>query len=251
MRSSLFGLREARGYAPPRLAFLTRQPFAHRGLHGHGIVENSQASFRAAIAEGHGIELDVQPAVDGTPFVFHDATLDRLTKERGRVAERQPDELRRIALAETDETLATLARTLTLVAGRTPVLVEIKSEAPLREALCRAVARVLQGYRGEAAIMSFDPRVPGWFAANAPNVVRGLVLTEHGRGGLRGRIERIVSLWRARPEFLAYDVRDLPARAARAARERGLPVLTWTVRSVEDHLRAARFADQPIYERLA
>ena len=44
--------------------FLTR-PLAHRGLHGPGVPENSMAAFRAAVAQGYGIELDVQPAADG------------------------------------------------------------------------------------------------------------------------------------------------------------------------------------------
>ena len=71
--------------APDRVAFLKAQPFAHRGLHGGGVVENSRAAFRAAIALGHGIETDVQAARDGEAMVFHDATLDRLTMVTGEV----------------------------------------------------------------------------------------------------------------------------------------------------------------------
>ena len=46
-------------------------PFAHRGLHGGGRIENSRAAFAAAIEAGHGIELDVQASArrrgDGLP----------------------------------------------------------------------------------------------------------------------------------------------------------------------------------------
>lgn len=50
-------------------AFLTT-PVAHRGLHGPGIPENSLAAAQAAIDAGYGIELDIQPARDGTPRCF-------------------------------------------------------------------------------------------------------------------------------------------------------------------------------------
>jgi glycerophosphoryl diester phosphodiesterase len=96
--------------------------------------------------------------------------------------------------------------------------------------------------------MSFNPEVPRWFAAHAPRVVRGLVVTENGKRGLRGRFERAFALWRSRAQFLAYDVRDLPSRFAKARRKRGIPVFTWTVRSDEDHDRAALHADQIIFE---
>jgi hypothetical protein len=114
--------------------------------------------------------------------------------------------------------------------------------------LCLAVHYELEGYRGPVAVMSFNPLVGQWFAAHAPRMVRGLVLSEQGRRGLRGRMLRRLALWRARPDFLAYDVRDLPSRFAEAQRRRGLPLLSWTVRTAEHEQLARRCADQPIYE---
>ena len=88
--------------APPpeadRVAFLGGQPYAHRGLHGGAIVENSRAAFRAAIEGGFGIELDVQAAHGGEPFVFHDATLERLTDATGALWDRVGHELDAIRL---------------------------------------------------------------------------------------------------------------------------------------------------------
>jgi glycerophosphoryl diester phosphodiesterase len=53
----------------------------------------------------------------------------------------------------------------------------------------------------------------------------------------------------SRPQFLAYSVHDLPAAPALLARTLfGLPLLTWTVRSDDDRQRAARWADQIIFE---
>jgi glycerophosphoryl diester phosphodiesterase len=252
MPSSPFALPD-RLLAPPpeakRVAFLSGQPFAHRGLHGHGRIENSRAAFRAAIEAGHGIECDVQASRDGEVFVFHDYVLDRLTDAAGLVSERQAWELDAIGLTGTDETLPRLSEILALVAGRAPLLIEVKTKARRAGPFCLAIRRVLEGYGGPVAIMSFNPEVARWFALHAPGVVRGLVVTEEDKRGFRGRIERHWSLWRARPDFLAYDIRDLPSRFATAQRSRGIPVLTWTVRTQAQEETARRHADQIIHER--
>lgn len=234
--------------AERRVAFLRDRRFAHRGLHGSGRVENSRAAFRAAIERGDGIECDVQMSVDGTAFVFHDATLDRLTGEHGMLATLPAGSIGRVLLKGTDETIPSLEEMLALVGGRVPLLIEIKAPEALVGRLCLAVRRALEGYRGPVAVMSFNPQVGRWFSDHAPRITRGLVITEEGKQGLRGRSERHLALWRARPDFLAYDVRDLPSRFATAQRERGVPVLTWTVRGAAAEAVASDHADAPIYE---
>lgn len=231
-----------------RLAFLARQPFAHRGLHGGEIVENSRAAFAAAIAEGHGIELDVQAARNGEAFVFHDETLERLTTESGNFADRPGDELDRILLKGTSETIPRLSEVLDLVAGRAPILIEVKTPGAFVGALCRSVRNALEAYDGEAAVMSFNPAVGRWFRQHASQHMRGLVVTEQEEGRM-GKIKRHLSLWQAKPDFLAYDIRDLPSRFANRQRARGLKVLTWTVRTVEQRKTASVHADQMIYEK--
>jgi glycerophosphoryl diester phosphodiesterase len=241
--------------APPppesRVAFLKAQPFAHRGLHGRGVVENSQAAFRAAVAIRHGIELDVQAARDGEAMVFHDATLNRLTDATGDVSARTPAELARVKLKGTTESLVQLADVLKIVGGRVPVLVEVKTGDTRNTPLCLSVRRALEGYRGDVGVMSFNPLVVAWFRENAPRVVRGLVVTEEGKRNLKGGFERWASMAKAKPDFLAYDVRDLPSKFATAARARGLAVLTWTVRNAEAERRAFAHADETIYEKPA
>ncbi|MEY4472283.1 MAG: hypothetical protein RL671_587 [Pseudomonadota bacterium] len=236
---------------PAKVGWLGQCGYAHRGLHGAGLPENSPAAFAAAIARGMGIECDIQLSSDGQAMVFHDATLDRLTAEQGRLADRSAAELGRIKLTAGDDTIPTLRQLLDQVAGKVPLLIEIKSPKGKPEripALCMSVRRVLEGYQDPHAIMSFDPRIVRWFAAHSPLTVRGLVVTEENDKALPGMVRRYLSLWHARPDFLAYDVRDLPSRFAAAQRRRGLPVTTWTVRSPECRERAAAHADAPIAE---
>lgn len=223
------------------------KPFAHRGLHGAGRAENSRAAFEAAIAAGHGIELDVQASADGEAMVIHDFALERLTEGCGAVRSLPAADLRRIRLKGTDETIPTLAEILALIGGRAPLLIEVKSPDRRVAALIRAAAAALVGYPGPAAVMSFNPEIGRWLARYAPERLRGLVVSEAGKRW-RGMAGRQFALWRARPDFLAYDIRDLPSRFAEARRERGMKVLTWTVRTLADRARAAEHADQIIYE---
>jgi glycerophosphoryl diester phosphodiesterase len=239
---------DARPAEGRRIGRLAASPFAHRGLHGRGRIENSRAAFAAALAKGHGIELDVQASVDGHAMVFHDYELDRLTDESGRLDERTAAELRRVRLKGSDETIPTLPEVLELIGARVPLLIEVKSPDGVVAPLCLSVRRALEGYRGPVGVMSFNPEVGRWFAAHAPRVTRGLVITEHGKKSLRGWLERRWSLWRASPDFLAYDVRAFPSRFARSVRRRGLPVFTWTVRNARDAKVGRTNADQIIFE---
>lgn len=229
------------------LRALIAKPFAHRGLHGPGRIENSRAAFEAAISAGDGIELDVQASRDGKAVVFHDYELGRLTDRPERVCVFALAEIERIRLRDSEETIAGLAEILRLIAGRAPLLIEVKAPGRDVDALSRAVAAALSGYHGSVAVMSFNPEVGRWFARHAPERLRGLVVTEQKKG-LRGLWERPFASWRAKPDFLAYDIRDLPSRFAERARAKGVKVLTWTCRSLADRARAAEHADQIIYE---
>jgi glycerophosphoryl diester phosphodiesterase len=227
-----------------RLDALFAKPFAHRGLHGRGILENSRAAFRAAIQAGHGIELDVQATEIGEAIVFHDYALDRLTDEQGCVADLSIEQARAIRLRSSEETIPTLEEVLHLIDGRAPLLIEVKTKSPAYYQLCHWIEGCLQQYSGPVGVMSFNPRVGAWFARHYPERLRGLVVTEEGIPR-RGRLKRRLSLWWSRADFLAYDIRDLPSAFAAAS---GLKIGTWTVRTEAQRATAAQHADQIIYE---
>ncbi|WP_246021726.1 glycerophosphodiester phosphodiesterase family protein [Alteraurantiacibacter aquimixticola] len=230
-------------------AWLGSVTYAHRGLHEEGVAENSTAAFAGAIARGLGIECDVRRSKDGQAIVFHDATLERLTNRQGRLDDLPVGEITQIALRDGGGTIPTLRDMLDQVVGQVPLLLEIKSDKGRDiEVLCRAVRRDLEGYHGPVAVMSFDPRVGRWFARKAPAIVRGLVVTEQDKRTWQAAVERHVSLWTSRAQFLAYDIRDLPGAFPARQRRRGLPLLTWTVKSPALRERAAAHADAPIAE---
>jgi glycerophosphoryl diester phosphodiesterase len=238
---------------PQRVGWLREHEYAHRGLHGPGIPENSLTAFAAALGRGMGIECDVQLSADGKAMVFHDWELDRLTGETGQVVDRTSAELARLELIGSADTIPALGDLLDLVDGGQPLLIEVKSRRDYDPIpLCRSVHESLEAYQGPHAVMSFDPRVARWFMRHktkaARETLRGLIVTEEHMPAISKGARLHGALWLARPDFLAYDVRDFPSHFATSQRKRGLPVLTWTVRTPALREVAGQNADAPIAE---
>jgi glycerophosphoryl diester phosphodiesterase len=243
----------------PKRDWLTARPVAHRGLHDAraGVIENTPSAFEAAVAGGYGIECDVQLSRDGEAIVHHDFALGRLTEGSGPLAALTAAELKIVAFRDTRDRMITLGELCDLIGGRVPLIVEIKSRFDGDLALTRRVAEVLTGYAGPAAAMSFDPALVALLRAIAPALTRGIVAERHYDhaewAGLppfkKWQLAHLAHAHRTRPHFIAWSVKDLPSLAPFVARRVfGLPLLTWTVRSDDDRRRAARFADQAIFE---
>lgn len=229
--------------------WLTRWEYAHRGLHKAGVPENSLAAAEGAIAAGMGIECDIQRSRDDHPMVFHDWELERLAGAAGSTEGFVADELETLSLLGTDQHPLRLATFLAVVAGRVPLLIEIKSRRGYDvEFTCLRVARLLADYTGVHAVMSFDPRVARWFRAHSPETLCGLVMREDEHGHTQTGWQRRLALWIAKPDFLAYHVAALPSRWVAGLRAKGMPVLTWTVNSPETRARALTHADALIAE---
>lgn len=242
----------------PALDWLTARPIAHRGLHdGSGAIENTATAFTAAIAGGYGVECDLQISADGEAMVHHDDTLGRLTEGGGRLADLSAAELKTVRFKQTSDRILTLAELCDLVAGRATLVLELKSRFDGDRRLVERAASVLAAYRGPVAAMSFDPAMVELLRHTAPRLTRGIVAERHYAHHEWDRIPRPQKLRLAfllhapltRPQFVAYGIRDLPALAPFVARTVfGLPLLTWTVRSEAERARAARWADQVIFE---
>jgi len=239
----------------PGLNWLIARPVAHRGLHdaAAGVIENTPSAFAAAIAGNYAIECDLQISADGEAMVHHDDALGRLTEGSGRLDAMSAAELRRIPFRATADRMISLGDLCELVAGRVTLVIEMKSRFDGERRLVDRAAQVLSNYAGPVALMSFDPAQIAQLRALAPRLPRGIVAESRYRDHLSSRTKGALAYVRgalgARPQFIAYGVKDLPAAAPWLARALfGLPLLTWTVRSEEDRARAARWADQMIFE---
>ncbi len=208
--------------------------FAHRGLHTRdkSIPENSLPAFERAAHEGYGIELDVQLSKDGQVVVFHDDTLDRVCGVHARVDEKTWAELQELRLCGTEYGIPLFSEVLNTVRGRGPLIVELKSGRRNRE-LCEKTYALLQNYRGEACIESFNPFIVAWFRFHARDLVRGQLasptrtyLDSMGRGRAFLLSHCLLNCF-SRPQFIAYKIGYRPP-TVRLAEQLGAMKVGWT-----------------------
>lgn len=236
-----------------------RRPIAHRGLHSadRGIIENTSSAVQAAVDKNYAIEVDIRLAGDGEVMVFHDAALDRLTDGTGPLSSMSARQLRRIPFKNTNDRMQSLGELFDLVAGRTPLVLEIKSDWQIREPLVIRIAAVIAAYQGPVSVMSFDPHLIAAYRAKDEKTPRGLVAERfdnmdywHGLSHWqRFKLRHLLAARFAYPNFIAYDVNALPAIAPWLGQVLfGWPLLTWTVRTPEQRRIAQRWADAMIFE---
>lgn len=236
----------------PEAEALLHVPFAHRGLHGEGVPENSLSAFRAAAEAGVGIELDVQLSSDGVLMVFHDETLVRMTGKEGKVSDYTCAALREMHLGESGDTVPTFADVLALVSGRVPLLVEVKYHNRIGET-CEKTAALLDAYAGAYLIESFHPMAVRWFAKNRPAVVRGQLSSAACKRKLTPSnfmVDSMILNFLSRPDFIAYSVNDKKHFPFLLAKLWHPYTVAWTVRT-EAQLAAAKSFDQIIFENIS
>ncbi|MEM7296337.1 MAG: glycerophosphodiester phosphodiesterase family protein [Pseudomonadota bacterium] len=240
------------------VGFLDR-PFAHRGLHGLGAPENSVEAIQAAIEAGYGIEIDVQLSADGVAIVFHDYELRRLTGIEGWMRKTASSEVSDLTLLGGSSAPPMLSDALSLIAGRVPLLVEIKDQdgrlgreiGPLE----KAVAAALGEYAGPVAVMSFNPHSMAEMARLAPEVPRGLVTDPFEAhdwllvpAARRQELAEIPDAARVGASFVSHNRAHLSAAAVAKAKAAGLAICCWTVRSEAEAREARVVADQITFE---
>ncbi len=242
-------------------AFLNT-PLTHRALHNvaRGRPENSRAAITAAIDAGYGIEIDVQLSSDGAAMVFHDYDLKRLAHDSGPIQQRSAADLGRVILRGNDEGIPTLSEVLDLVAGRVPLLIEIKDQDGIMGAnvgrLEQAVARAIERYDGPIAVMSFNPNSVQQMAIHAPKVARGIVSSAYTPEdwpllpkGTRDRLRDIPDFDTVRASFISHEVEDLDAPRVAELKASGVDILCWTVKSEAQEVEARKVADNITFEQ--
>jgi glycerophosphoryl diester phosphodiesterase len=261
-------------------AWLTERPIAHRGLHDarRGVIENTLPAAEAAIAGGFAIECDVQMSADEEVFVFHDESLDRLTDAQGPLLELSAPAIRRARFARPGAAsprslppavvvtpfIPTFGEFLSLVAGRTPIICELKSRFDGDWRIADRIAALAAGYEGPLAFKSFDPDLVAYLRLRWPRlgppsrpcpvgVVAEASYDGPGWAILTAEQKRDCESFehrsRSEPDFLSWNVDDLPHRTPFFEKElHGLPVMAWTVRTKVQREAAGKWADQIVFE---
>jgi glycerophosphoryl diester phosphodiesterase len=239
--------------------WLTATPIAHRGLHDRasGVIENTISAARAAIEKGFAIECDVQLSSDGDVFVFHDDALERLTNASGDFKIFSKTEIGSLSLKGTSDHIPTLSEFLDVIAGRVPLICEIKSRFDGSIAAVQRVAEVIASYEGPIALKSFDPIMVEATAHHAPDRPRGFIGEsvyddpewDFLSAEQKKDFATLQSLDAMKLDFLSWYIKDLDHPTPQLARgSLGLPIMSWTVRTADQRIKAQRYADQIVFE---
>lgn len=241
-----------------------RLPVAHRAYHSRvdRRPENSPAAVRAAVDAGYAIEIDVQLSRDGVAMVFHDEEMERLTGQPGLLCDRTAAELSAIALLNADDGIPTLAQVLAIVAGRVPLLIELKDQTMVMGEtdgrLETAVADALRGYSGDVAVMSFNPHCMAHMARLAPHIARGITTSAYDHADwaplapdICDRLRDIPDYDRVGASFISHQGDDLGRPRVRELKSQGAAILCWTIRTPQQEAMARQLADNVTFEGYA
>lgn len=233
--------------------------YAHRGYHDKPTIpENSMAAFRRAAENLYGAELDVHLMADGNLAVIHDASLKRTAGADVFIEDLTAEDLAQYRLEGTEERIPLLEEVLALFEGKTPLIVELKPERGNHGALTAATVALLDQYRVNYCIESFDPRCLLWLKKHRPDIVRGQLcenFLRHGDGAPQGRL----TLWAlgnlllnflTRPDFIAYRYEDRRCGAVRICRRLfRVQEINWTITTREEMRDAEKLGNLVIFER--
>ena len=232
------------------------RPYAHRGLWGGELPENSLGAFRAAADKGFAIELDIHLSADGVVMVFHDNTLKRMCGREGKLCDFTAAELGKMPLNGIEtECIPTLAEVLEAVGGRVPLLIELKGENGNTD-LVPAALKVLEGYQGLWCMESFNPLLLRAVKKHAPHVVRGLLCTnmpkekKDGSKLLNFALGAHLLNFLCRPAFLAFD-KKYPGRLGLRVGIKlfGAAPVVYTVTNEESYNAYLKAGIAPIFDR--
>jgi glycerophosphoryl diester phosphodiesterase len=229
--------------------------YAHRGLHGPGIPENSMLAFRKALEGGYGIEFDVHLMKDGNLAIIHDSSLKRTAGADVLIEDLTVEDLENYRLEGTDEKIPLFSEVLALYNGKAPLIIELKAHgnhAALSEAVCNA----MEGYEGVYCMESFDPRVVQWLRKNRPEIIRGQ-LAENFLKVKQNPLNIVLKFimtnhlmnFLTMPDFVAYKFADRNTLGTRICRKFWkLQGVSWTIRTQEDYDTAVKEGWIPIFE---
>lgn len=216
--------------------------YAHRGLHGKDIPENSLAAFSRAAKHGFGAELDVRLTKSGELIVFHDANLRRMTGFAGASEDLTAEQRKNLRLKSSQEHIPLLSEVLPIFEGRTPLILELKSSHGNHAELARRVCELLVGFpRLKFCIESFDPRVLRWLRKHRPDIVRGQLT--YGSA-----LNLSLNFW-TKPHFVACKFEDRNSLVMRICRRLwGVREIFWTITTAADAKIAIESGANIIFE---
>lgn len=221
---------------PIKSKMLHEAMYAHRGYHNSeiGIPENTMAAFKEAVDRGFGIEFDINLSKDGKAVIMHDNSLKRMCGVDVNITDSVYEDIKAIKIGGTEQTIPLLSDILNLVDGRVPLLVELKTVGKNYAKLCEVVFLLLDDYKGDYCVESFDPRVLMWMKKHRPSVVRGQLACHISSKSVHGKkavlLSNLMMNFLSRPHFVAYKFAERNNLSLKINRLAGAFVYYWTIR---------------------
>lgn len=234
----------------PDCAFLAMFKYAHRGLHGGKIYENTLPAFEAAVQNGYGIELDIQLSADKVPMVFHDDNLSRFFAEDTKISSLTVEEIKKYKFPDTEDTIPTLEEVLDAVNGKVPLLIELKGRTKDTE-ICEYFTEIIDNYAGNFAVQSFNPFYLRWMKNHRPQFVRGQLAEskyENVNFVFAFALSNLLVNFLSRPDFISYGYKKAKTLSLKLNKLLGAATLAWTVRDAETEEKCGKNFDTVIFE---
>ena len=229
--------------------------YVHRGLFDNesDAPENSLLAIKKAVAAGYGIEFDVQLSKDDIPVVFHDASLKRICGIDRKVWDYTLEELQKMSLAKSKETMPTFESVLAAVDGKVPLIIEYKMDRADTK-VCVLGNELLKNYQGTYCVESFHPMAVRWYKKHRPDVMRGQLCEEYWKynnnlsKALAYFLGYLLSNFMTRPDFIAYKHQDAKNISRRICTGLGALPVCFTVKNQEEYDNAKKYFQLIIFD---
>ena len=215
------------------LDFLENIKIAHRGLWNCEYPEISIGAFERAIDKGITIEFDIHLLKDDTLVVFHDDNLKRMTNKDILLKTCTYNDIKDIKLNNSNYHIPTLEEVLNLVDGKIMIDIELKTDVDGFR-ICEVLTKYLDKYKGKFIVKSFNPFYIWWFRMYRPEFIRGLLVSKLKKKKLNNFFKyALYNMWfnfLAKPDFIAFNFKNLPNKRIEKLRKRNIPILLFTVK---------------------
>ena len=168
------------------------------------------------------------------------------------------EELKQYRLEGTQEQIPLLEEVLPLFQGKTPLIIELKAERGNHAQLAEATCTMLDRFRVNYCIESFDPRCILWLKKHRPLIIRGQLSEQFLRHGESGGGHGKLTMWllgnlltnvATQPDFIAYRFSDRENLCLRLCHKvYHVQEVNWTIRAKEEMEAAEQAGNLVIFE---
>ena len=210
----------------------------HRGVPSL-VHENTLASFKKAIEIGmKGIELDVQYSADKQLVVYHDWRLKCITGIEELIENISYARIQKICLNNDENNKIPLfSEVLDILPKNCIIVIEIKSIHLLNTGIEKKILEILKNYKIEkkCIISSFNPLVLRRVRKLNPNILTAYLWSKKDPQFI---INSPLWVWLCRPDGFHVDITFLDEKLMKWIRRKKMSVLTYTIISKQQLLKA-------------